>query len=301
MGMQPSIVYLSGAADAVSHRRSEMLAEAGWDGEVFDGADGGALINALRTPPLFAERRVVALENLEALDPAVAEAVAALHTTKPVLVVARSGERSPTAKLLRALGSTVSTEKCGAAKPADRRSRLVALEAEYGVRLEQRSRAVLLDAYGEEVERARSVLWQLGVLGVVPDAGTFAAMISSCGAEQVPWAPLESFAAGDTPAALGALGTLEPVVVLSFISRDVLGAAWAAESGSVRSEEIESALGVNRFAAKRVLRLSRRLGRSGIAALWPYLLEAETAVRGSHGDAALELFIARACSLGQDT
>jgi hypothetical protein len=155
---------------------------------------------------------------------------------------------------------------------------------------------LLEEAYGEEVERARSVLWQLEVLGVTPDASLLRSLIAATEIQAVPWAPLEAFAAGELAETLARLYGIEPVVALTFLSREILAAARCIEAGVQSVPQIEELLGVNRYAAKRALLLAKRLGPSGMAPLWSVLLEAEMAVRGADASAALDLFVARACS-----
>jgi DNA polymerase III delta subunit len=291
-------IVVSGDPLAVSARRSELLDECGWSGEVIDVSDdggGGRLLAAVRTVSMFASPRVVAVESAERLSVADAAALAAAAAHSTTTVVARAAAKL-NAKVLTHLAAVVHLEQADARGGAQRRARQLA--EHQGVHLDSGALTALIDCYGDDIERARTALWQLAVAGKArPSAADVTAVSAPVHAAGVPWAPLDALAAGNLAGALAAAAAAEPAAVLTLVARDVLAAARIVEAAAGTASDAQRVLGGNRWAAERAWKLAQRLGAGGVRRALVAVMDAQLAMRSGHDPAGV-LTVALADVLG---
>ena len=277
-----------------------------------DDADVASIVDACRTPPFLAERRVVVARDMgrfrtEDLEPLLTWLADPLPTTALVLT-AGGGQVSPrltaaVKKVGRVVDTTVGTGK-------GRSQWLSARLRQAPVHLDAAAAHLLEEHLGEDVGRLTTLLDALAaaygegarvgpeeVQPFLGDAGGVA-----------PWDLTDAIDRGDTAAALERLhrmldaGERHPLVVMATLHRHY--AAMLRLDGSRARDEKAAAemLGVAPFPARKALTRARQLGPAGIARAIELLAEADVDLRGAKGwpDAlVLEVLVARLSRLGR--
>ncbi len=307
-GDEPSEVLDAARAlisDLVGEREPTMVVEE--HGGAGEEVPVGAVIDALTTPPMLIDRRVVVLRDAGRLSAAdagplvawVAAPVAGVH-----LVVVAGGGTVPAAlvKAVQQHGTVVErTVGTGAA-----RSRFLAdLVRRAPVRLEEAARGRLLAHVGDDIDTARAVLAALADAfgpGELVGADDLEAYLGSAGAV-APWQLTDAIDRGDAAGALDALerllgpGGLHPLALLTILHRhyqtmlrldgaDVTTAEQAAQLVGARSV----------FPVRKAMDQGRRLGRDRVGRAIELLADADLDVRGASGlpaETVVEVLVAR--------
>ncbi len=239
-------------AVAVAQRRAALLAAAGQEPERIDLADEGSetLFTALESLSLFADRRVVAVENAEMLNEA---DVARLSTTvSDAYVVMRAATLSTTAA--KALARVATIEKHNTPKGKAARPRIVEVARQHGVTLTADVEALLVARASHDLARVNSVCLQLSLVGINrPKAGQVQTLLGTCAPDGVPWAITDALEKRDIAGAITAADDVEPIAALAYLTNQVTLAARIVETGERDSAAIQDAMGVTAFAAARGL------------------------------------------------
>ncbi|MCU1489181.1 MAG: holA [Acidimicrobiaceae bacterium] len=273
----------------------------------------GPVLDACRTPPFLADRRVVVARSATGIDAAQANAVTAyladpLDTT--VLVLALSGKAAPAAvaKAVREVGAVIDTEPAGGGRAR------TAWFSEHvrasGVHLDASATGRLEEHLGEDLARLS------GILSTLESAFGPGARLSREDLEPflghaggvAPWDLTDALDKGDGPGALAALGRLlgggerHPLQVIATLQRHY-GAMLRLDGADVTDEQGAALLtGLRPFPAKKALVQSRRLGHRGITRSIALLAGADLDLRGRTGwppELVMEVLIARLAQLAR--
>ncbi len=270
-----------------------------------------AALEACRTPPFLAARRVVVLRDTSALDAAqlrlVVEYLAEpLSTT--VLVLAHPGRAAPAslAKAVRAVGEVV--DAAPGATASARGAWWAARLKDAPVRLAPDASQRLAAHLGEDVARLDGVLEQLAsAYGPRARIGAddLEPFLGDAGGA-APWDLTDAIDAGDADRAVAMLhrmldaGERHPLQVVATLHRH-FGAMLRLEgSGAADEQSAAQVSGLKPYPARKALAQSRRLGREGVARAISLLAAADLDLRGATGlpgDLVLELVVARLARL----
>jgi DNA polymerase-3 subunit delta len=267
----------------------------------------GPVLDACRTPPFLAPRRVVVVRDAAALDTGqVRELVGYLGDplATTVLVVVYTGRRAPAAldKAIRAAGLVVDV---GPAPTARARAQWIAERLRRApVHLDPEAVELLEEHLGEDLARLDGLLATLESAfgaGAPIGAADLSPFLGSAGGV-APWDLTDAIDSGDVPAAITALGRLmgpgerNAFQVVALLHRH-FGAMLRLDGSGISDEtSAAAATGMKPFPAKKALDSSRRLGHAGIVLAITLLADADIALRGEAGwsdELVLEVLVAR--------
>jgi DNA polymerase-3 subunit delta len=281
-------------------------------GSPADEVDVGALIDALATPPMLSDRRVVVLRDAGRLLASDASRVVE-YLQSPVpgvsLVLAAGGGTVPSAlvKFVRSAGGALDTDV------STRRARSAWLQEhlkDAPVRLDAKARGLLEEHLGEDLGRLKGLLDTLASAygeGAFVDEARLELFLGEAGAV-APWELTDAIADGKPEDALAALGRLlgaagrHPLAVLAGLHRHYQAMLRLDGSGVTTPEEAASFLGSRSvFPAKKALEEGRRLGGARLGRAVVLLAESDLDLRGRSalpGPAVLEVLVGRLSRLG---
>jgi DNA polymerase-3 subunit delta len=311
-GDDPSLV-----AQAVSELVGQLL-----DGRHADSAveeHGGAgqdievdkVVDALTTPPMLVDRRVVVVRDAGRLSAAEASRLVAwLDDPLPgvVLVVVAGGGSVPAA-----LGQAVSRSGIvvdSTAGTGRARSQWLADQLRRApVRLDARAAAALGEHLGRDLGRLRGLLDSLAAAygeGASVDEVRLAPFLGEAGSV-APWELTDAIDAGDAAGALEALGRLlgagsmHPLAVMGVLHRHVQAMLRLDGAQVTTAEEAAALLGSRSvYPARKALEHGRRLGSARIGRAVTLLAAADLDLRGASAldeRAVLEVLVARLARL----
>jgi DNA polymerase-3 subunit delta len=276
-----------------------------------EDVDVAAIVDACRTPPFLAERRVVVSREIgrfrtEALEPLIEWLADPLPTTALVLT---SGGGQVSQRLLaavRKVGHVVDTSP-GTGKA--RGQWLAAQLRRAPVDLDPPAGRLVGEHLGEDVGRLTSLLESLAAAyGEGAPVGTdeLQPFLGQAGGV-APWELTDAIDRGDTDAALTQLhrmleaGERHPLVVMATLHRHYAAMLRLDGSGARDERGAAQVLGVAPFPAKKALAQARRLGFAGVGRAIELLAQADLDLRGSSGwpeALVLEVLVARLSRLG---
>jgi DNA polymerase-3 subunit delta len=274
--------------------------------------DIGAIIDALTTPPFITDRRVVVVREAGRLLAADAgRLLACLEYPVPgvVLVLVAGGGTVPAAlvKVVDRAGGVVDTA-VGTGRA--RTQWLVDHLHDAPVRLDARAAAVVGDHLGGDLSRLQGLLDTLVSAygpGAAIDVDRLEPFLGEAG-KVAPWDLTDAIDAGDTVAALVALGRLtgpggsHPLVVLSILHRHYQAMLRLDGAGVTSGEQAAALLGARSvFPARKALEQGRRMGAARLGRAVTLLAEADLDVRGRSAlpdGAVLEVLVGRLSRLG---
>lgn len=277
-----------------------------------DELDVASVIDALMTPPMLTDRRIVVVRDAGRIASAEAGRIAeclAEPVEGVVLVLAAGGGTIPAAlvKAAQSAGGLVDTTVgTGRARTQWLSDQL----REAPVRLDARAQGRVSEHLGEDLSRLRGLLDTLASAygeGAAIDASRLEPFLGEAGSV-APWELTDAIAEGETEDALRALGRLSeaggmhPLAVLAILHRHYESMLRLDGSGATTGEQAASTLGSRSvFPAKKALEQSRRLGSARIGRAMILLAEADLDLRGRSamaGDAVLEVLVGRLSRLG---
>ncbi|MDQ3680008.1 MAG: DNA polymerase III subunit delta [Actinomycetota bacterium] len=273
--------------------------------------DAAAIVDACRTPPFLAERRVVVAREIgrfrtDALEPLIEWLADPLPTTALVLT---SGGGQVSQRLLGALrkvGQVVETA-VGTGKGRDRW--LASHLQRAPVRLDPRAARLVGEHLGEDVGRLTSLLESLAAAygeGATVGTEELRPFLGEAGGV-APWELTDALDRGDTEAALTQLhrmlgaGERHPLVVMATLHRHYAAMLRLDGAGVVDEGSAAKVLNVAPFPAKKALAQSRRLGIAGVGRAVELLARADLDLRGASGwpeALVMEVLVARLSRLG---
>ncbi|MGH9076364.1 MAG: DNA polymerase III subunit delta [Acidimicrobiales bacterium] len=278
-------------------------------------ADLATVVDACRTVPMFADRRVVVLRDLgERLADEVAPLVAYLADPSPsaALVVVPGAGRPPASLVAafkahaRVVSTTVSAR--------DAREWVRGRVARSPVGLDKAAETLVAEHLGEDISRLPALLAVLAA--AYPAGGTLGAAdvepyLGEAGSV-VAWDLTDALDRGDAEAALTTLhrllgaGGRHPLVILAVLTRHYQSVLRVDSPAICTEGQAAGALGIAKgrstYPAKKALTTARRLGPSGVAGAICLLADADVALKGAQewpGALVLEVLVARLCRLAR--
>ncbi|MHB8439954.1 MAG: DNA polymerase III subunit delta [Acidimicrobiales bacterium] len=302
--LQELVHDLNGEADL-----SMAVEEHGAGGE---DIDTGAVVDALSTPPMLCDRRIVVVREAGRLLAADgARIAAAMEQLAPgvVLVVAAGGGTVPAA-LVKAVGKAGNSVDTAVGRGRARDQWLEEHLGEAPVRLDARARALVSDHLGDDMARLGGLLETLrSAYGEGSSIGPekLEPFLGEAGAVP-PWELTDAIDRGDTPGALDALarlggaGDLHPLQIMAMLHRHYQGMLRLDGLEVASADEAAALLGMrSHYPARKVMEQGRRLGASRIGRAVSLLAEADLDLRGRTGlpdSTVLEILVARLSRLG---
>jgi DNA polymerase III subunit delta len=274
--------------------------------------DVGLVVDALTTPPFITDRRVVVVRDAGRLLSAdAARLVACLEDPVPgvILVLVAGGGTIPAAlvKAVDRLGTVVDTA-VGTGRA--RTQWLVDRLHDGPVRLDARAATRLGEHLGGDLSRVQGLLDTLAAAygpGAAIDSDRLEPFLGEAG-KVAPWDLTDAVDAGDTAAALVALGRLlgpggsHPLVVLSILHRHYQAMLRLDGAGVTSGEQAAELLGTrSAYPARKALEQGRRMGAARLGRAVTLLAEADLDVRGRSAlpdSTVLEVLVGRLSRLG---
>lgn len=274
--------------------------------------DVGIIVDALTTPPFITDRRVVVVRDAGRLVAADAgRLVSCLDDPVPgvVLVLVAGGGTIPTA-LVKAVDRVGSVVDAAVGTGRARTQWLVDRLHDAPVRLDARAATRLGDHLGGDLSRVQGLLDTLAAAygpGAAIDPDQLEPFLGEAG-RVAPWDLTDAVDAGDTEAALVALGRLlgpggsHPLVVLSILHRHYQAMLRLDGAGVTSGEQAAALLGTrSAFPARKALEQGRRMGAARLGRAVTLLAEADLDVRGRSAlpdVTVLEVLVGRLSRLG---
>ncbi len=274
--------------------------------------DVGIIVDALTTPPFITDRRVVVVRDAGRLVAADAgRLVACLDdpVADVVLVLVAGGGTVPAAlvKAVDRVGRVIDTA-VGTGRA--RTQWLVDHLRDAPVRLDVRAATRLGDHLGGDLSRLQGLLDTLASAygpGAAVDSDQLEPFLGEAG-RVAPWDLTDAIDAGDTAAALVALGRLlgpggsHPLVVLSILHRHYQAMLRLDGAGVTSGEQAAALLGARSvFPARKALEQGRRLGAARLGRAMTLLADTDLDVRGRSAlpdVTLLEVLVGRLSRLG---
>ncbi len=275
-----------------------------------DEADVGAVLEAVQTPSLLSDRRVIVVRGAgrfraDDAEPLVNYLSAPLPTTSLVLVAGGGAIPTRLMKVVREKGHVVD-----AALPSGKgRQAWLAAQLQNGpVRLDRSASDLVAAHLGDELGQLAGILDALAAAYGEGSKVTAAQLepFLGAGGSAAPWELTDAIDSGDTATALAQLrrmierGERHPLVVMSTLQRHFAGLLRL--DGSEVTSEAEAArlLRVAPYPAKKAMSQARRLGSTATKRAVRLVAEADVEIRGASAwpaELVLELLVARLSKL----
>lgn len=289
--------------------------------EDFSGEDLeiGAVVDACRTPPFLADRRVVVVRDAgrftwEQLEPLASYLEAPLATSR--LVVSAGGGQLP-AKLVNAFKRSATATIVGSdVSSREAHGWVTERLARAPVKLAPAAATLVEQHLGEDLNRLGALLALLETAygrGARIGPDEVAPYLGQAGPVP-PWDLTDAIDGGQAELALQVLhrltdaGGRHPLVILAILQRH-FGNVLRVQSPEIASEgQAAQALGIasgrSTYPARKALDTARRLGPAGSGDAVIALAEAELALKGKldwPAELVLEVLVARLCRLSRST
>lgn len=278
--------------DAIARRRTELLQHVGFREEADCAEDAGkAVVAAAECPSMFGDIRVISVENFEMTDEENMRRLVEAAAMSDAVIVARCTVVPAT--FVKKLAGVATVEKFALAKGRDAAGRVTEIAREEGVTLSGPQRMMLVERCGDNLERVRSICWQLMMAGSTsPSDRQIDVLLGSSSRDGVPWNVTDALRNGDVSGALAALDGLEAMPVLAYLMNTVSNCGRVLEAECKNTKDVEALLGQKSFQAGQTLELAKRLGNTGVQQAARALVKAELDAKSSVGaEAALALAV----------
>ncbi|GAC1597631.1 MAG: DNA polymerase III subunit delta [Acidimicrobiales bacterium] len=265
-----------------------------------------AIVDAARTMPFLTGRRVLVVNDVGRFGSdklaALLEYLASPEETTSLVFVAGGGQTSQ--KLVNAVKKVGEVIDAGAPSGKARAAWITEHLRAAPIRLDARARSRIAEHLGEDLGRLpRLVETLVAAYGEGASVGVDEVEPFLGGAGGVaPWDLTDAIDAGDTGAALVALGRLtgagerHPLVILATLHRHY-GALLRLDGSGIRGEqEAAAAVGMAPYPAKKALAQASRLGGTNIGRAITLIAQADLDLRGLKDwpeDLVLEVLVAR--------
>jgi DNA polymerase-3 subunit delta len=270
-----------------------------------------AAVDAGRTMPFLADRRVVVLRDIGRFrSEELAPLFEYLDDPAPtaVLVLAGGGGQM-SAKLATAVRKVGHVTDVSVPGGKGRSIWLNERIAAAPVKLDGAAATLLGDHLGEDVARLSALLEMLGAAygeGARVGVDDVTPFLGEAGGV-APWDLTDAIDAGATESAVSQLhrmvgaGERHPLVVMATLHRHYASMLRLDGSGVTTEQAAADLLGIKPFPAKKALTQTRRLGRAGLARAIELLAAADLDLRGASAwpaELVLEVLVARLSRLG---
>lgn len=255
--------------------------------ERIDLAESGIqrVIDAVRSPDMFAEHRALDVSSGEALDTAATRRLAEAMGGSDARVLIHGGATRPHRAVLEALSGVGTHQHLAAPSRREVPGRIAQMARQAGVELDAAGRRALAERSGHDLERVAAVLDMLARAGIPrPQARQIDLLLGSSAAPGVPWEVTDAVEAGDVARALEAVAGADAQAVLSWLGRRVVELGRLAEQDVGDEQHAQQILGGPAWRAGKAIVPARRLGARAPQAL-AEVVAATAAARGSNGHA----------------
>lgn len=298
----------------VSRALSGLLADLSGDDELAvenlpDDADAGAVVEALSTPSLLGDRRVVVVREAGrfAADEAADIAAYLAEPAPDAVLVLVAGGGALSRKLSDAVRKSGHIVEAGVSTRANAKERtqwFADQVAASPVSLAPGAAKRLQAHLGEEMGRLETLL--AGLASAYGDGATVTEdelepFLGAAGGV-APWDLTDCIDRGDAAGAIVALrrmlegGQRPPIVVLASLSRHVLSLLKMDGSGARNDGEAAALLGMKPYPARKVLSQARKLGGDKVRRAVKLTAQADLDIRGASEwppELVLEVLVAR--------
>ena len=275
-------------------------------------AELGVALEALQTPSLLGDRRVVVVRDVgrfdaAAVDPLVAYLSEPPHEAVLVLVAGGGATNRRLSDAVRKHGHVVDT---GVPQRAKEKTQWIAQHVAAGpVTLAPPALRRLTAHLGEDFGRLETLLAGLAAAygeGATVGEDELEPFLGEAGGV-APWDLTDAIDRGDTAGAVGALhrmldgGQRHPMAVLSTLSRHVLALVRLDGAGARSDAEAAALIGTAPFPARKALAQSRKLGSEKVARAVKLVAKADLDLRGGSEwpqVLVLEVLVARLSRMG---
>ncbi|MBW3537175.1 MAG: DNA polymerase III subunit delta [Actinobacteria bacterium] len=255
-------------------------------------ADLSVALEALQTPSLLGDRRVVVVReagrfDAAAVDPLVAYLAEAAPESVLVLVAGGGATNRRLSDAVRKHGHVIDT---GVPQKAKEKTQWIAEHIGAGpVTLAPAAVRRLTAHLGEDFGRLETLLAGLAAAygeGATVGEDELEPFLGEAGGV-APWDLTDAIDRGDTAGAVGALhrmlggGERHPMVVLSTLSRHVLALVRLDGAGARSDAEAAALIGTAPFPARKALAQSRKLGSDKVARAVRLVAKADLDLRGA--------------------
>jgi DNA polymerase III subunit delta len=280
--------------------------------DVSDAEDPvGAAVDAGRTLPFLADRRVVVLREVgrfrsDELAPLL-DYLEDPSTTAVLVLVAGGGQTS--AKLTTAVRKVGHVTDVSVPSGRGRGAWITDQLHQARLKLDRAAADRLSEHLGEDMGRLPGLLAMLSAAygdGASVDLEDIEPFLGEAGGV-APWDLTDAIDAGATEVAITQLhrmlsaGERHPLVVMATLHRHYAAMLRLDGSGATTENEAAELLGIKPYPAKKALTQSRRLGRTGLARAIELLAAADLDLRGAAAwpeELVLEVLVARLSRLG---
>jgi len=271
----------------------------------------GPVLDACRTPPFLADRRIVVVRDVAVLDAGQIRELTdyladPVETSALVLVSPAKRAQAALLKAVEATGLVVNTEPGSGARA---RSAWFAEQVKQApIRPDREAVEILEEHLGQDLSRLEGLLETLrSVYGTNATVGAdeLAPFLGTAGAV-APWDLTDAIDSGSTEAAITALsrflgaGMRSPFQVLAVLHRHFGAMLRLDGAGITDKAAAASATGLSEYPAQKALAASRRLGHAKLARAITLLADADVALRGESGwpdEVVMEVLVARLARL----
>lgn len=312
-GDDPSMVGQAARAliERLAEGREPALVVEEHGGSPGEELDVGAVVDAITTPPMLVDRRVVVVRDAGRLTATEGARLAEVVKDPPspnVLVVVSGGGAVPQS-LVKAIGASGVIDTT--LRTARDRSQWLDRQLQSApVRLTAGAAKRLDDHLGEDLGRVAGILETLLAAhgnGATVNEEQLEPFLGEGGAV-APWELTDAIDAGQTPQALTALRRMSGAggrgvpEVIAILHRHVSNMLQLDGADVTSGDEAAALLGVHPFVARKALAGSRRLGTEALAQAIVLLAQADLDSKGESGlpgDVVTEVLVARLCRLSR--
>ncbi len=310
----PAYLVRGEEATLVSQAVSALLSDLSGDDDLAvetlaDDAGAGAVVEALSTPSLLGDHRVVVVREAGrfAADEA-AEIAAYLSDPAPdaaLVLVAGGGVLSrKLSDAVRKSGHIIEAGVSSRANAKERSQWFAEQVSASPVSLAPPAAKRLISHLGEEMGRLETLL--AGLAAAYGDGATVTEdelepFLGAAGGV-APWDLTDAIDRGDAPGAIVALrrmlegGQRPPIVVLASLSKHVLALMKMEGSGTRNDTEAAALLGMKPFPARKILSQARKLGGDKVRRAVKLTAQADLDIRGASewpAELVMEVLVAR--------
>jgi DNA polymerase III subunit delta len=300
-GEIPDVVVVAGGEQffvdrAVTALRRAVVGDgpAGFNEDVFEGKNGSAsrILDAVRTLPMLASRRLVLVRDAEAMASAELDRLAEyLEAPCPsgclVLTAEKLDGRTRLAKRAQKLDVVVDAAPL---RPGDLRGFVHAEAQRRGVKLAPDAGAALIDAIGTDLPAIDDALERLGLYAgerKVIDLAAVEACVTKVRVESI-WALVDAVGMRDRRTALRTASSLladrePPLRILAMVARQlrIVSRMQSALATGAPPQDAARLAGAPPFKARDLAVAARRFDRKSLARAFAVLAQADVALKGS--------------------
>jgi DNA polymerase III delta subunit len=279
------VMYTGSDSTTTGVRWREAVAQAGVTERITVAETPGLLAEAVASPSLFGGQRIVAAD-LDGITDEELQNIASAAPASDAIVIARATELTAGRKKIAETFGEVVTISTPQAK--DLPSRIEALAAAAGVRLNPDARRVVLERAGDDLDRVHSVLEQCRIGHLIePTVRQLLVLLGTSERDVLPWDVSDAIDRGDLAAAIDAALRCDPIPLVAYLSNRYIEAARVREhSEHPDAQTVIDITGQTRWQAEKTARLATRINSQGFTDRVVLLAESDRLLKTDRDPAA---------------